>query len=229
MIGYISKIETMSLLDGPGLRVVVFLQGCLMRCQFCHNPETWSVKTGRQMTSQELVDFILRYRNYFGKTGGVTFSGGEPLLQKEFLLETLKKCSEFGIHTCLDTSGVGEDYEEILSYTDLVLLDVKALTEEDYQKMTLKSMKYLNTFLETSKQNKIWIRQVIIPGINDNKKYIERLKKFLSPYSNIEKIELLPYHTLGISKYKTLNIPYSFENIKAMDAQECEKLKELLK
>lgn len=228
MIGYISKIETMSLLDGPGIRVVVFLQGCLMRCQFCHNPETWAIKTGKQMTSQELVEFILRYRNYFGKSGGVTFSGGEPLLQKEFLLETLKKCSEYGIHTCLDTSGVGEDYEEILSYTDLVLLDVKALTEEDYQKMTSKSMNYLNTFLEVSRQNKIWIRQVIIPGINDNKEYIARLKKFLSPYPNIEKIELLPYHTLGVSKYEALTISYPLKHIKAMDAQTCEKFKELL-
>lgn len=229
MIGYINKIETLGLVDGPGVRVVVFLQGCPLRCVFCHNPETWQEKKGEMMTPLELVKKILRYQNYFKDGGGVTFSGGEPLLQSEFLLEVLKLCKKEQINTCLDTSGIGEHYEELLPYIDLILLDVKALTNESYLKITGKHMDHFLSFLEKSKEVPIWIRQVIVPGINDREEYILKLKEFLKPYSNIEKIELLPYHTMAISKYEDLKIPYRLKNIPAADKKRCQKLEELLK
>ena len=149
--GSIDSVETMGLVDGPGIRYVVFLQGCKLRCLFCHNPETWKMEEKNMTTAEELIDKIKRYKNYFGKEGGVTFSGGDPLCQPEFLLECLKRCKQEGIHTCLDTSGVGcnkELYPEILSYTDLVILDIKAVTPEAYKKMTGYPMKDFSEFLE---------------------------------------------------------------------------------
>lgn len=225
MIGYISKLETMSTVDGPGIRVTVFMQGCRLRCRFCHNPETWLEKKGNIYTPEELCNTILKYKNYI-KDGGVTFSGGEPLLQQEFLLETLKLCKENDIHTCIDTAGMPLQNQEILTYIDLVLLDIKALNDEDYLKMTGKNMESFWKFLNLCEEKKkdIWIRQVIIPDINDNKEYILKLKQVLKPYQCVKKIELLPYHTMGIYKYKELRIPYQLENTKAMDKKKCEEL-----
>lgn len=230
-IGYLNSIETMGLVDGPGIRFVVFLQGCPLRCLFCHNPETWKKKSDFQVTPDQLLKRILKYKNYFHQTGGVTFSGGEPLMQPEFLLEVLKKCKENGIHTCLDTSGVGNgDYEELLSYVDLVLYDVKALSVEKYQEMTGNSIDASLQFLEAcqKRSTKLWIRQVIIPGINDTEEYILKLKSYLSSIQNIEKIELLPYHTMGIEKYQELSLTYRLNGVPAMDPDQCKKLYELL-
>lgn len=230
MKGHLDSIETLGLLDGPGIRVVVFLQGCPLRCLFCHNPETWFVNDKFEITPDDLVRHIYKYRNYFGKDGGVTFTGGEPLYQHEFLLECLKLCKKMGIHTCLDTSGVGENIEEILKYTDLVIWDVKALDEENYTKITgnkiEKSLEFLKTCQKLNK--KMWIRQVIVPGINDNIEYINKLKEFIKPLKNIEKIELLPYHTMGIEKYKKLNIPYRLENTPTMSKEKCNELYKVL-
>ena len=230
MIGYINKIETMGLVDGPGIRVVIFLQGCPMRCIYCHNPETWQKEINTQMTKEELLEIILKYKPYFEKNGGVTFSGGEPLFQKEFLLEILKLCKQNNIHTCLDTSGYGDNVEEILDYTDLVLFDVKALNEKDYKYITGREINKSLEFLELcqKKSKKIWIRQVILPGFNDNEEYIKKLKNFIKKISNVEKVELLPYHTMGINKYEELKIPYKLKDLKAMDKQSCEELKMLL-
>lgn len=232
MIGYINKIETMGLVDGPGIRIVFFLQGCPLRCLFCHNPETWSFQNSNlKMTSDEIVQKILRYKNYLGEDGGVTFSGGEPLAQADFLLETLKKCKEAGIHTCIDTSGFGTYSEEIFNYIDLVLLDVKALNEDAYKKITGQSYESFYKFLTSceEKQVKVWIRQVIIPGINDTEEYILKLKEFLKPYQCIEKIELLPYHTMGIKKYEELGLKYRLNSVPAMDLEECKRLEELIR
>lgn len=231
MIGYINKIETMGLVDGPGIRIIFFLQGCPLRCLFCHNPETWKKTTScLQMTPEQVVEKILHYQNYFGEEGGVTFSGGEPLFQSAFLLETLKLCKEAGIHTCLDTSGVGKNIEEILDYTDLILLDVKALGEQEYKKMTGYTMKPFEKFLKLceTKKKRVWIRQVMIPTINDTKEYIRALKEYLKPYQCIEKIELLPYHTMGINKYKDLKLPYRLIGIAAMDREQCQELEKIL-
>ena len=234
MIGKINSIETMGLVDGPGIRFVVFLQGCKLRCIFCHNPETWSNVPVIEMTPEELVDKILRYKPYFENNGGVTFSGGEPLLQPEFLLETCKLLKKENIHISLDTSGVGiGNYEEILKYTDLVILDIKAYTEEAYAHMTRfeDKMEEFNKFLEVCQKldKPLWIRQVIVPGINDTEEYILGLKEYLKGIKNIEKIELLPYHELGESKYKKLNIPYILKGTKAMDQDKLKELDKLLK
>ena len=228
--GYIHSIETMGLVDGPGIRVVIFMQGCPLRCLFCHNPDTWNKECDKIMTSREIVDEIRKYRPYIEKNGGVTFSGGEPLFQSEFLLEMLKLCKKAGIHTCIDTSGTGYDKEyldDILKYTDLVLLDIKAIEEESYKRMTGKTMDEFNYFISRL-NNKVWIRQVIVPGINDTEEYILKLKKYINKINNIEKIELLPYHTLGKEKYEKLNLKYRLEEKEPMDKDRCKELEKLL-
>ena len=230
MIGYIDSIETMGLVDGPGIRFVVFLKGCKLRCLFCHNPETWNYDNALEVTSEELLRKILKYKNYY-TDGGVTFSGGEPLLQSEFLLDILKKCKMVNLHTALDTSGVGNgNYEEILKYTDLVILDIKALDEENYKKMTGHSMDEFNNFLSVCQKlnKKLWIRQVIVPGINDSVEYILRLKEFIKKIKNVEKIELLPYHLYGVDKYEKLGIDYKLKDVKAMNIERCNELYDIL-
>lgn len=230
MIGHIDSIETFGMVDGPGIRVVVFFQGCPLRCIFCHNPETWCMNDKMLITPDDLVKFICKYKNYFGETGGVTFSGGEPLFQSDFLLECLKLCKKNKINTCLDTSGVGDDYDEILDLVDLVIFDIKAIDNSNYFDITGnnidKSLVFLNKCQE--KEKKIWLRQVIIPGINDNYEYITKLKKFIEPIKNVEKIELLPYHKLGISKYEMLGIPYKLNETPAMDSKKCDELYKML-
>lgn len=230
MIGYINKIESMGLVDGPGIRTVIFMQGCPLRCVFCHNPETWSFKGGTKYTPLELVNKIKRYKPYYGKDGGVTFSGGEPLVQSTFLLETSKLLKKEGINTCLDTSGVGNNYEELLDYIDLIILDIKHLTFDGYEQITGAKMDNFLEFLDLcqKKNKKLWLRQVIIPGINDNEKYILELKKFISKINNVEKVELLPYHTMGVSKYKDLKIDYKLKNTKPMDSLRCKELEKIL-
>ena len=206
----------MGLVDGPGIRVVVFMQGCTLRCLYCHNPDTWTLdgnKDALDFTPEELVNKISRFRSYFEKSGGgVTFSGGDPLKQPEFLKETLKLCKEAGIHTTLDTSGVGfGDYEEILKYTDLVLYDVKYLTREGYKDMTGIEIDETQKFLEACKKmgTKMWIRQVVVPGKTDSEEYIRELGKFIKTLDNVEKVELLPYHLLGVNtvSYTHLTLP----------------------
>lgn len=231
--GYIHSIETMGLVDGPNIRVVIFMQGCPLRCLFCHNPETWNSTSEHKMTSKQIVDEVRKYRPYIELGGGVTFSGGEPLLQSEFLLEMLKMCKKAGIHTCIDTSGTGYNkkyLDEILKYTDLVILDIKAIDEENYKKMTGKNMDMFNYFVESIKKNnnKVWLRQVIVPGINDNTEYILKLKEYIKKIKNVEKIELLPYHTMGIDKYNKLNLKYRLLETPDMDKEICKKLQELL-
>jgi len=231
--GFIHQIETMGLVDGPGIRIVIFMQGCPLRCLFCHNPETWEKVSKNKMTSKEIVDEIRKYRPYIEKDGGVTFSGGEPLLQSEFLLEMLKMCNKAGIHTALDTSGTGYNkkyLDEILKYTDLVILDIKAIDEDNYKKMTGKDMTMFNYFVDRllENNNKIWLRQVIVPNINDTEEHIFKLKKYIKKFKNIEKIELLPYHTMGKEKYDKLNIKYRLTETLDMDKEKCKNLEELL-
>lgn len=231
--GYIHSIETMGLVDGPNIRVVVFMQGCPLRCLFCHNPETWYKKLKNKMTSKQIVDEVRKYRPYIELGGGVTFSGGEPLFQSEFLLEMLTMCKKAGIHTCIDTSGTGYEkkyLDEILKRTDLIILDIKAIDENNYKKITGKDMTEFNYFISKliEHNKKIWLRQVIIPGINDTEEYILNLKEYIKKIKNVENIELLPYHTLGKEKYEKLNIKYSLNDTLDMDKEKCKKLQELL-
>lgn len=228
--GSINSIETLGLVDGPGIRVVVFFNGCKLRCLFCHNPETWNLKE-QNISVDELVNKIKRYKPYFKNTGGVTFSGGEPLLQVDFLIEVCKKLKEENINIVLDTAGVGVGkYKQILNLVDLVILDIKAVNKKDYKYITSFDMSEFNKFLSTCQtlNKKLWLRQVIIPGINDNKEYILQLKKYIENINNVEKVELLPYHNMAISKYKELGLSYPLEKTENMDKEKCKELEKLL-
>ena len=229
--GNIDSFETMGLVDGPGVRFVVFMQGCPLRCAYCHNPETWLDQTKIQMTPEELVKKILKYKTYFGDDGGVTFSGGEPLHQPEFLLEALKECKKNGINTCLDTSGFGDNYDEILDYCDLVILDVKELDAEKYKKLTGQPIDKFYAFLNKCQEKgvKMWFRQVILPHYNDTPESVLKLIDFASKCQNVEKVELLPYHSMAKEKYKKLGIKYRLENLEDMNKERCRELEKLLK
>ncbi len=233
MKGIINSIETLGTLDGPGIRFVVFFQGCKLRCLYCHNPETWDLKgESIEISPLKLVEKVEKYKNYFGEDGGVTFSGGEPLLQPEFLLECLRLCKEKNIHTCLDTAGFGfGDYEEILKYTDLIILDVKAVESDEYTRITGQKISKFYEFLEAVQKynKKLWLRQVIVPNINDNKAHILKLKEFASKLKNVEKIELLPYKTIGVHKYKTLNLKYRLDGVKELSEEKLDELNKYLK
>lgn len=223
MKGKVHSIESMGLVDGPGIRVVIFLQGCNLRCKFCHNPDTWTLNGGTEYTPEELVKRIERFKTYFSSSGGgVTFSGGEPLMQPEFLLEVLKLCKVKGIHTCIDTAGYGVgDYDEILKYTDLVLFDIKHINRDGYKEVTLMEIDESLNFLEAMKRNntKIWIRHVVVPGLTDDIEHLKKVKEFIAKIPNVEKVELLPYHLLGANKYDVMKIKYPLENVKAMDKE----------
>lgn len=231
-VGKISSIDSFSTLDGPGIRFVVFLQGCKLRCLYCHNPETWDInKETETITPVELIKKIKRYKNYFKNGGGVTFSGGEPLLQPEFLLECLRLCKENDIHTCLDTAGHGfGNYEEILNYTDLVILDIKAVDLKEYKNITGQKNDDFIKFLDCAikKNKKLWIRQVIVPNINDDEKHIKNLKNFIKNIPNVEKVELLPYSQIGVQKYKKLDIPYRLEGVNDLSKEKLNYLNSIL-
>lgn len=228
--GYIHSIVPDGFVDGPGLRMVVFLSGCKLRCLFCHNPDTWNMNGGTEMTTEEVLSLLKKNLPYY-KNGGLTLSGGEPLLQEKFVIELFKEAKKLGVHTALDTSGVGNgNYEEILFYTDLVILDIKAYKKEEYLSITKHSMKDYQIFLNQCQQLKkpLWIRQVIIPGINDTKEYIMGLKNYFKNILYIEKIELLPYHLYGVSKYKELNLPYPLEGVPPMKEDKLEEFYRML-
>ncbi|MBU5315091.1 pyruvate formate lyase-activating protein [Clostridium bornimense] len=225
MKGRIHSFESMGLVDGPGIRSVVFFQGCNLRCKFCHNPDTWTLDGGTETEVSELVAKLSRFKTYYDKSGGgVTCSGGEPLLQPLFLIELFKGCKEIGINTCLDTSGVGVgNYEEILKYTDLVLLDIKHYEKGGYKEITRRELDEFNVFLEALNKTdvKVWIRQVIVPGFNDSEEYMKGLADYVkNNVKNFTKLEVLPYHVLGVSKYEGLNIPYPLEGVEPMNKED---------
>lgn len=224
--GRIHSWESMGLVDGPGIRTVIFLQGCRLRCRYCHNPDTWQTEGGTKESPEEILKRLKRFRTYYGKDGGVTFSGGEPLLQREFLTEMLALCKNNGIHTCLDTAGVGEGgYEEILENTDLVLFDVKHHTAQGYEQITglrrEESLKFLD--LVQKKNIPLWIRHVAVPGLTDSDEHLAGLREYLKTLKNVERVELLPYHVLGVPKYHTMGIPYSLEGVPPKDGKELEE------
>lgn len=230
-MGSINKIETLGLLDGPGIRTVVFLNGCPLRCKYCHNPETWQIKENNY-TPQELVKKLKKNIPYYKTSkGGVTFSGGEPLMQIKYLTQVAKLLKKENIHIALDTSGqTNKNVKELLKYIDLVLLDIKHTTKEGYKNLTQGNIENQENFIkELNKTNiPVWIRQVVVPNITDTKEYIESLKTYLKKIKNIKKIELLPFHHLGFNKYKELNITNPLINTKEMDIETCKKLEETL-
>ena len=214
----IDSIETFGLVDSPGIRTVIFLNKCNLRCKFCHNPETWVMKN-ENYTSEEIIDRVLRNKPYYKNNGGVTFSGGEPLLQYEFLLETCKKLKQENIHIAIDTAGIGNgDYQELLQTIDLVLLDIKHITKEGYIDITqTDNIDKFNDFVEQlNKTNvEVWIRQVIRPDVNDNIEYMNSLATYIKTnIKNVTKIEFLPFHTLGNEKYEKLGIKNPYKDKK---------------
>lgn len=224
----VEAIETMGLVDGPGIRTVIFLNGCNLRCKFCHNPEMWKIKN-TNYTSEELVQKIIRNKPYFKNNGGVTFSGGEPLLQYEFLLDICKKLKQENIHIAIDTAGIGpNNYKELFNYIDLILLDIKHINKEGYINVTNKDcFNQFKTFVnELNDANKeVWIRQVIIPDVNDNYEYIASLAKYLKEnIKNITRVDFLPYHKMGDEKYIKLNINNPYKNKNPMNQKRCEEL-----
>ena len=226
MMASINAIETFGTVDGPGIRTVVFFNGCKLRCIYCHNPEMWYMGK-KNISVNELVEKILKNKEYFNETGGVTFSGGEPLLYSDFIIEVSKKLKKHNIHIALDTAGVGlGNYQELLKYIDLIILDIKHTTKTGLKKITqTETTEYENFISDANKLNKkFWIRQVIVPGIMDNEEYLLSLKEFIKKINNIEKIEFLPYHKLGREKYIKLGIPYPCENTPEMDKDKCNEL-----
>jgi len=216
--GRIHSIETFGTVDGPGLRFVAFMQGCPMRCAFCHNPDTWNADAPVKftLTAEELLERALRYSNYI-KSGGVTLSGGEPLVQAGFVREFFALCRQNGIHTALDTSGAifSEQARSALEFTDLVLLDIKTLDDTLHRSYTGLPRTNNALFLEYLEQRGIptWIRHVVVPGITDLPERLDALAAYLRGFTVIQKVELLPYHTLGMYKYAELGLPYRLDGI----------------
>lgn len=234
--GYINSIQSLGAVDGPGVRFVVFLQGCPLRCIYCHNPETWDIsKAAQSFTPEQLLEKVLRYKSYFGSKGGITLSGGEVLLQIEFATEMFRLCKEHGIHTALDTSGIGcEDKAKLnllLQYTDLVICDVKFTTEEAYKNYTGGSLQKVLNFLDLVEEKTIpvWIRQVIVPNLNDDEKSMDELNSLIAKYSNIEKVELLPFKKLCLSKYENMGLEFRLKDTDEADPEKVKLLNERFK
>ncbi len=223
MLGRIHSIETFGAVDGPGVRFVVFFQGCPMRCAYCHNPDTWDVNGGSEMSVDEIYERFERNKAFY-KNGGITASGGEPMYQIEFLTKLFKRFHDEGIHTCLDTSGImfsADDLDklgkvdELLKYTDLVMLDIKQINREKHKNLTSHYNDNILSFAKYLSDNnkKIWIRFVCVPGVTDDDEDLKRYGEFLGGLKTLEALDVLPYHTMGLKKYEALEIPYRLEDI----------------
>lgn len=231
--GNIHSLESFGTVDGPGIRFVAFLQGCPLRCKFCHNPDTWDFgKKQKEYTPEELYQEMLKYKRFFGPNGGVTVTGGEPLVQREFVKEYFKLCKENNVHTAVDTSGYifDEKVKEVLEYTDLVLLDIKCIDEKVYKDLTNVELENTLKFLDYLKKIKkdVWLRHVVVPTITDDNELLEKLADYLVPYKEIiKKIEVLPYHTLGKFKYDELGMDYPLKDIEPLDPKRLEEVKNI--
>ena len=222
----IDSIETFGLVDGPGIRCVVFFNGCKLRCKYCHNPEMW-IKKENNYTPQEVFDKVIRSKPYFKNNGGVTFSGGEPLLHSDFIIEVAKLLEKENIHIALDTSGVGlGNYEEVIKHMNLIILDIKHTSPEGYKLITGRNIDEVEKFIEVlNNSNKpVWIRQVIIPDITDTEEYTNSLVEYLKKIKNVERIDFLPFHRLGEEKYQVLGIDYPYKDKNDMDKIKCQEL-----
>ena len=229
MEGRIHSIETFGSVDGPGVRFVVFLQGCLMRCRYCHNPETWSGEAGEMMTAEEVFRRALRYRTYWGEKGGITVSGGEPLLQPAFVGELFRLLHGEGIHTALDTSGVWADWDgacQVLEHTDLILGDLKFATPEEYRLHCKADMEKPLACYRLAEERGIplWVRHVVVPGLNDSLEDMGKIKVLAESFSNLEKIEWLPFHNLCVEKYQSMGIPFPLAGTDNMDEEALQRL-----
>lgn len=234
MVGYIHSIQSMGAVDGPGLRYVTFMQGCPLRCMYCHNPETWPFQNDEcmKMEPEELAEKALRCKPYYENGGGVTVTGGEPLMQADFVASYFQLMQEKGVHTALDTSGAVplSAAEKVLPHTSLVLADLKFLSAIEYEKYCHADFHQVEAFLRLTEEMQIplWIRHVVVPGYTDGEKHIQRLSEKAHSYSNLEKIELLPFRNLCLEKYENLGIPFPLKGVPQMDQKRCEELKAFL-
>ena len=241
-LGRVHSVESFGSADGPGVRYIVFLKGCNMRCKYCHNPDTWA-KCGENdgaklMTPQEVLKTAMRYKAYWKQTGGITVSGGEALLQIDFVTELFKLAKEKGVNTCLDTSGnpftVEEPFfgkfNELMKYTDLFMLDIKHIDDEEHKKLTGQTNKNILDMAQYLSKNgkKMWIRHVLVPGINTDERYLKQLREFIDTLKTVERVEVLPYHTLGVFKWKELGIPYQLEGVEPPTEEQIECAKRIL-
>ena len=229
--GKIHSLESFGTVDGPGIRFVTFLQGCPLRCQYCHNPDTWDAHRAvkYEYTPQELLDEVLKYKNFI-KSGGVTLTGGEPLMQPDFAREYFRLCKEAGLHTALDTSGAiyNEKTLAVLDYTDLVLLDIKALDADRCRKVCGSDGGNALLLLDELQRHGIavWLRHVVVPGLTDDDAALDALVDFLRPYTVIQKIEWLPYHTMGVFKYEELGLDYPLKGVEPLSAERIREIRE---
>ena len=232
--GRIHSFESFGTVDGPGIRFVIFMQGCPLRCKFCHNRDTWDFNASVEYAIEPVVEKVMRSKPYFKRSnGGVTVSGGEPLAQAEYVLELFKELKKHGIHTALDTAGsykITPLIEELLSYTDLVLLDIKHIVDEKCKKLTGRSNKNELDFAKylSEKGIPVWIRQVFVPGITDDEKDLKTLKKFIDTLDNVQKVEILPYHDLGKYKWEKMGLKYPLKDTPIPTEQEIKKAKKIL-
>lgn len=238
VIGYVHSTESFGSVDGPGIRFVTFMQGCRMRCEFCHNPDTWNIGTGTPTTAKEMLSEAMKYKEFWGNKGGITVSGGEPLLQIDFLIDYFSLAKKEGIHCTLDTCAMPFTYDEpffskfneLMKYTDLVLFDIKHIRSDKHKKLTgwpneniLEMARYLSKI-----DIPVWIRHVLVPQRSDYDEYLIELDQFIKTLNNVYKVEVLPYHTMGKYKWEKLGIPYTLEGIEPPTPERVENAKKLL-
>jgi pyruvate formate lyase activating enzyme len=238
-IGYYQSIESFALVDGPGVRSVLFLQGCRMRCLFCHNPDTWAMNVGKTITPEEAFTRLLKYKPYWQNNGGITVSGGEPLLQMDFLLAFGRLCHDAGISLAIDTAGnpftreepFFSQFEQLLPLVSVFLMDIKSLDKVIHKKLTgWDNDNILDMFHFLSDRNiPIWVRQVLVPGVNDQESVLKETGDFIAGLRNVQKVEVLPYHTLGIPKYEKLGIPYPLKGVLSPTEEEVKTAEALLR
>lgn len=238
MEGYIHQIESFGCADGPGSRFIIFFSGCPLRCKYCHNPDTWKMTDGTLYTAEQLIEQAITCKPYWGKKGGVTVSGGEPLFQIDFLIELFTKFKEIGVNTCIDTSGAPftkegewfEKFKKLMDVTDILLMDIKHIDEEEHVKLTGKTGKNIREmFAYLDEINKpIWIRHVLVPGFTDNEKWLTQTRDFIRTLNNVYRVEVLPYHGLGAVKYKDLGIDYVLKDLESPTLESVAKAKEIL-
>lgn len=228
--GFVHSIETFGTVDGPGIRLVVFLQGCPMRCLYCHNPDTWAPKKGQSMTVEEILEIYEKNKGFY-QNGGITVTGGEPLMQLEFVTALFQAAKSKNIHTCLDTSGIlyrekqAEAYQKLFSYTDLILLDIKHSASEEHKKLTGHPLSPVLDFLKASETARVpvVVRHVIVKGFTNSKEELDGIGKLLASHKNIKGLEVLPYHNMGEQKYSELNMEYPLKGMENLPKKEAQK------
>jgi len=238
LVGYVHSLESFGSVDGPGIRYLIFLTGCAMRCQYRHNPDTWNMRSGTAYTAEELLEKAVKYRSYWGSKGGITISGGDPLLQIDFLTDLCRKAKAEDIHVAIDTSGhpftrkepFFTKFQELMKYIDLILMDIKHMDEEQHEILTGFTNKNILDMAEylSEIEKPVWIRHVLVPERSDKDEYLEQLYQFIRSLHNVEKVEILPYHTLGVSKWKELGMEYPLKGIEPPSKERIENAKRIL-